>query len=157
VQIAHPEVGPLGELGQQPNRQSEAADLVRYLRHSYLVIDHVVLGVDDVVKSRAFYEQALAPLGVRVVLDLPGYIGFGDGDKPWFFIATRAPSQLVHVAFSAQSRALVDAFHAAAVAAGGKDNGAPGPRPHYHPNYYGAFVYDPDGNNIEAVCHKNEG
>ncbi|WP_203908813.1 VOC family protein [Rhizocola hellebori] len=118
------------------------------------MIDHVVLGVEDIAASRAFYEQALAPLGVRVMLDLPGYLGFGDGDKPWFFVATREPSQRVHVAFSAQSRALVDAFHAAAVAAGGKDNGAPGPRPMYHPNYYGAFVYDPDGNNIEAVCHQ---
>ena len=119
-----------------------------------MVIDHVVLGVSDIERSRAFYQQALAPLGVRILLDLPGYIGFGDGDRPWFFIATRAPTERVHVAFSAESRELVDAFHATALAAGGQDNGAPGPRPHYHAHYYGAFVYDPDGNNIEAVCHR---
>jgi catechol 2,3-dioxygenase-like lactoylglutathione lyase family enzyme len=125
-----------------------------YVRHPYLVIDHVVLGVSDLATSRAFYEQALAPLGVRVVLDLPGYIGFGDGDRPWFFVATRAPTERVHVAFSADSREVVDAFHAAGLVAGGRDNGAPGPRPIYHAHYYGAFVYDPDGNNIEAVCHR---
>lgn len=118
------------------------------------MIDHVVLGVGDIATSRAFYEQALAPLGVKVVLDLPGYIGFGDGARPWFFVATRTPTERVHVAFSAPSRAVVDGFHAAALAAGGRDNGAPGPRPVYHPHYYGAFVYDPDGNNIEAVCHQ---
>jgi len=118
------------------------------------VIDHVVLGVNDIAASRAFYEQALAPLGVRVVLDLPGYIGFGDRGMPWFFVASRRPTERVHVAFSAESRDLVDAFHAAALAAGGQDNGAPGPRPIYHAHYYGAFVYDPDGNNIEAVCHR---
>lgn len=118
------------------------------------MIDHVVLGVSDIAASRAFYERALAPLGVRVVLDLPGYVGFGDGGRPWFFVATRAPTQRVHVAFSAGSRALVDAFHAAALAAGGQDNGAPGLRPIYHTHYYGAYVYDPDGNNIEAVCHR---
>jgi catechol 2,3-dioxygenase-like lactoylglutathione lyase family enzyme len=117
------------------------------------VIDHVVLGVSDLATSRAFYEQALAPLGVRVVLDLPGYIGFGDG-RPWFFIATRAPTERVHIAFSADSRDVVDTFHAAGLAAGGRDNGTPGPRPIYHPHYYGAFVHDPDGNNIEAVCHR---
>ena len=117
------------------------------------MIDHVVLGVRDVDTSRAFYERALAPLGVRVVLDLPGYVGFGDGGTPWFFVAAREPSERVHVAFSAASRELVDAFHAAALAAGGRDNGAPGPRPRYHEHYYGGFVHDPDGNNIEAVCH----
>jgi catechol 2,3-dioxygenase-like lactoylglutathione lyase family enzyme len=124
------------------------------VRHPYLVIDHVVLGVSDLAMSRAFYAQALAPLGVRVVLDLPGYIGFGDGGKPWFFVATRAPTERVHVAFSAESRNMVDAFHVAALGAGGQDNGPPGPRPIYHAHYYGAFVYDPDGNNIEAVCHR---
>jgi catechol 2,3-dioxygenase-like lactoylglutathione lyase family enzyme len=117
------------------------------------MIDHVVLGVADVATSRAFYERALAPLGVRVVLDLPGYIGFGDQGMPWFFIAAREPSQRVHVAFAAADRPTVDAFHEAALAAGAVDNGAPGPRPIYHQNYYGGFVFDPDGNNIEAVCH----
>jgi catechol 2,3-dioxygenase-like lactoylglutathione lyase family enzyme len=118
------------------------------------VIDHVVIGVADVPASRAFYERALLPLGVTVVLDLPGYVGFGDHAMPWFFIAAREPTRLVHVAFSAPDRATVDAFHAAALDAGGVDNGAPGPRPIYHPHYYGAFVFDPDGNNIEAVCHR---
>jgi catechol 2,3-dioxygenase-like lactoylglutathione lyase family enzyme len=91
---------------------------------------------------------------VRVVLDLPGYIGFGDGNKPWFFVATRAPTERVHIAFSADSRDVVEAFHVAALEAGAQDNGAPGPRPGYHEHYYGAFVYDPHGNNIEAVCHR---
>jgi catechol 2,3-dioxygenase-like lactoylglutathione lyase family enzyme len=95
-----------------------------YLLHAHLVIDHVVLGVSNIATSRAFYEQSLAPLGVKVVLDLPGYIGFGDGGRPWFFVATRVPTERVHVAFSAQSRPVVDGFHAAAVAAGGQDNGA---------------------------------
>jgi catechol 2,3-dioxygenase-like lactoylglutathione lyase family enzyme len=120
------------------------------------VIDHVVLGARDIDVSRAFYERALAPLGVGVVLDLPGYVGFGANNQPWFFVATREPSQRVHVAFSAPDRATVDAFHAAALAAGGSDNGAPGLRPAYHQHYYGAFVFDPDGNNIEAVCHRPE-
>jgi catechol 2,3-dioxygenase-like lactoylglutathione lyase family enzyme len=118
------------------------------------MIDHVVLGVADVPASREFYQRALAPLGVTVVLDLPGYVGFGDPDgKPWFFVADRTPSRLVHVAFTAADRETVRAFHAAALAAGGTDNGAPGPRSIYHQHYYGAFVFDPDGNNIEAVCH----
>ena len=118
------------------------------------MIDHVVLGVRDVAASRAFYERALAPLGVGVVLDFPGYVSFGEQGRPWFFVADgREPTRQVHVAFGAADRATVDAFHAAALAAGGVDNGAPGPRPQYHPDYYGAFVFDPDGNNIEAVCH----
>jgi catechol 2,3-dioxygenase-like lactoylglutathione lyase family enzyme len=117
------------------------------------VIDHVVIGVDDVTASKAFYERALAPLGAGVVLDLPGYIGFGEDGTPWFFIAAREPTRKVHIAFRAADRPTVDAFHAAALAAGAVDNGAPGPRPTYHQHYYGAFVLDPDGNNIEAVCH----
>ena len=120
------------------------------------MIDHVVLGVRDIDASRAFYERALAPLGVGVVLDLPGYIGFGRDNQPRFFVATREPTQRVHVAFSSPDRATVDAFHAAALAAGGSDNGPPGLRPMYHQHYYGAFVFDPDGNNIEAVCHAPE-
>jgi catechol 2,3-dioxygenase-like lactoylglutathione lyase family enzyme len=120
------------------------------------VIDHVVIGVDDIDVAKAFYQRALAPLGVELVLDLPGYVGFGDHGRPWFFVATREPTRRVHVAFAAADRATVDAFHAAALAAGGVDNGAPGPRPIYHQHYYGAFVLDPDANNIEAVCHRPE-
>lgn len=116
------------------------------------MIDHVVIGVADMAAARAFYARALAPLGLRVVLDHEGYVGFGDG-APFFFLADRAPTAAVHVAFRAPDRAACDAFHAAALAAGAADNGAPGPRPQYHPHYYGAFVRDPDGNNVEAVCH----
>jgi catechol 2,3-dioxygenase-like lactoylglutathione lyase family enzyme len=120
------------------------------------VIDHVVIGVADLATSRRFYERALKPLGIGVVLDLPGYIGFGDQGRPWFFIATREPTARVHFAFSAADRATVTAFHAAALAAGAVDNGGPGLRPNYHEHYYGAFALDPDGNNIEAVCHLPE-
>jgi catechol 2,3-dioxygenase-like lactoylglutathione lyase family enzyme len=117
-----------------------------------VVLDHVVIGVADLDRSRAFYEAALAPLGVRVVLDRPGYIGFGDR-RPFFFLAARPATARVHVAFQAIARSDCDGFHEAALAAGGSDNGAPGPRPAYHEHYYGAFVLDPDGNNVEAVCH----
>lgn len=116
------------------------------------MIDHVVIGVTDIEASRAFYEQTLAPLGLAVALDRPGYVGFGAG-RPFFFLAAREPSARVHVAFAAHDRTSCDAFHKAALAAGGKDNGAPGPRPIYHQHYYSAFVLDPDGNNVEAVCH----
>lgn len=118
------------------------------------MIDHIILGVDDVEASKAFYEQALAPLGLEVVMAFPSGVGFGKDGKPTFWIADREASGPVHVAFVSPDRATVDAFHAAALAAGGHDNGKPGLRPHYHPAYYGAFVYDPDGNNIEAVCHR---
>jgi catechol 2,3-dioxygenase-like lactoylglutathione lyase family enzyme len=118
------------------------------------VLDHVILGVADVERSRAFYERALAPLGMEVVMAMPGGAGFGANGKPVFWVAAREPSGPVHVAFSSADRAGVDAFHAAALAAGGRDNGAPGVRVHYHPSYYGAFVLDPDGNNVEAVCHR---
>ena len=119
------------------------------------MIDHVVLNVRDIGTSRDFYERALAPLRVGVVLDTPGYVGFGDQGRPWFFLAAdRAPTQQAHVAFTAVDRAAVRDFHTAALATGAVDNGAPGPRPIYHEHYYGAFVLDPDGNNIEAVCHQ---
>ena len=119
------------------------------------MIDHVTLGVHHLDESRFFYERALAPLGIKVVLELPEYVGFGDEatGRPFFFVAVRETSHRVHVAFSASDRATVDAFHAAALHAGGVDNGPPGLRPQYHQHYYGAFAFDADGNNIEAVCH----
>ena len=119
------------------------------------MLDHVGLSVSDYAASRRFYEAALEPLGWRVVMGNEAWgAGFGTGDKPVFWIVRRDPvSTGVHVAFHAAGRATVDAFHAAALAAGGTDNGAPGLREQYHPTYYGAFVLDPDGNNAEAVCH----
>jgi catechol 2,3-dioxygenase-like lactoylglutathione lyase family enzyme len=129
------------------------------------MLDHIGLAVADFDRARAFYRAALKPLGLGVVMEVTAeesggdaHAGFGDEGKPFFWIGTRANAKGgAHVAFAAQTRAEVDAFYAAAIAAGGRDNGAPGLRPHYHPNYYGAFVYDPDGNNIEAVCHLREG
>jgi catechol 2,3-dioxygenase-like lactoylglutathione lyase family enzyme len=126
------------------------------------MIDHLGIAVSDMNRAKAFYLSALKPLGLGVVMEVTpqetgGYAGagFGDDRKPFFWIGTGSkPKGGVHVAFTANTRAEVDAFYKAALAAGGKDNGAPGPRPHYHANYYGAFVFDPDGNNIEAVCHK---
>jgi catechol 2,3-dioxygenase-like lactoylglutathione lyase family enzyme len=118
------------------------------------VIDHLKLHVRDVERSRAFYERALAPLGYRAMLEpAPGVVGFG-ADRPDFWIARdEQAAGFAHVAFLAETTDLVDAFHRAAVDAGGRDNGAPGQRPQYHPRYYGAFVLDPDDNNVEAVCH----
>jgi catechol 2,3-dioxygenase-like lactoylglutathione lyase family enzyme len=123
------------------------------------VFDHVGVNVEDLETSRRFFEQALAPLGYRIVMDFSehGALGFGTGDKPEFWIGARDPRGTgTHVAFAAADRATVDLFHEAAVAAGGTDNGPPGIRQDYHPTYYGAFVLDPDGNNIEAVCHAPE-
>ncbi len=126
------------------------------------MLDHVGFAVTDMRRSKAFYERALAPLGIGLVMEVTAeesggeaHAGFGAEDKPFFWIGTgRALEGRLHVAFTAASRAAVDAFHKAAIAAGGADNGAPGLRPHYHPAYYGAFVLDPDGHNIEAVCHR---
>jgi len=123
------------------------------------MLDHVGLNVKDYAASRAFYEQALAPLGYRVVMAFDEWkaAGFGTADKPEFWVAQREPYGTgTHVAFAAPDHATVDAFHAAALAAGGRDNGAPGIRVDYHPTYYGAFVLDADGNNVEAVCHAPE-
>jgi catechol 2,3-dioxygenase-like lactoylglutathione lyase family enzyme len=120
------------------------------------MFDHVGLNVRDYAASRAFYEQALVPLGYRVVMALDKWkaCGFGIAQKPEFWIFQREPYGTgMHIAFACPDRTTVDAFHAAAVAAGGRDNGAPGVRDVYHPTYYGAFVLDPDGNNAEAVCH----
>jgi catechol 2,3-dioxygenase-like lactoylglutathione lyase family enzyme len=117
------------------------------------MIDHLKLHVADPAASRAFYEAALAPLGYRVLLDRPASVGMG-ARRPDFFLAPADGTiGVAHIAFRADSEYDVDAFHAAALAAGGTDNGAPGPRPQYHQNYYGAFVLDPDGNNVEAVYH----
>jgi catechol 2,3-dioxygenase-like lactoylglutathione lyase family enzyme len=119
------------------------------------MIDHVGLGVSDLEQSKAFYRQALDPLGYRLLIDRGGSVGFGRDGKPDFFLhADRPLSGPTHVAMASPDRATVQAFHAAGLAAGGRDNGPPGPRPHYHQDYYGAFVLDPDGNNVEAVCHR---
>ncbi len=124
------------------------------------MLDHMGLEVGDLERSKAFYEAALAPLGIELVMEFEGMLGFGkqteQGRNPYFWLAARGRPAVVgvHVAFGARTTELVDAFHAAALAAGGEDNGAPGLRPQYHPGYYGAFVLDPDGNNVEAVCHR---
>jgi catechol 2,3-dioxygenase-like lactoylglutathione lyase family enzyme len=118
------------------------------------MIDHIGVGVSDFAKSKAFYRAALAPLGYALIMEWEQYAGFGVPPKPDFWIGAGAPNlPPIHVAFRAENRPEVDAFHAAALAAGGRDNGAPGLRPHYHADYYGAFVLDPDGHNIEAACH----
>ena len=118
------------------------------------MIDHIGLAVSDLDKSIAFYTKALAPLGYSLILKFDFAAGFGIGGKPDFWIGKGAPKDAIHVAFRASGRAQVRAFYDAAMAAGGTDNGAPGPRPHYHEHYYGAFVRDPDGHNVEAVCHE---
>ena len=118
-------------------------------------LDHVGLDVSDYETSKAFYVSALAPLGMSLMMEpVPQVGGFGD-DFPLFWIGARkrGSDSGVHVAFAVEDRDTVDAFHAAALAAGGRDNGGPGVREIYHPSYYGAFVLDPDGNNVEAVCH----
>lgn len=129
------------------------------------MLDHIGYAVADMEKSRRFFSAALAPLSIMVVMEVTAeqtgkdaHVGFGVNGKPFFWIGTASgkKSGAVHVAFTAASRAQVDAFYRAAMAAGGRDNGAPGIRAHYHPDYYGAFVLDPDGNNIEAVCHTPE-
>lgn len=120
------------------------------------MIDHMTLHISDFVRSRDFYGKALASLGAREHMgDGQAYAGFGV-DKPSFWIGLGQVGEPTHVAFAAPDRKTVDAFYAAAIAAGGRDNGGPGLRSHYHPNYYGAFVLDPDGHNIEAVCHRPE-
>ncbi|WP_127901822.1 VOC family protein [Solirhodobacter olei] len=128
------------------------------------MIDHLGFPVADYALSRTFYERALAPLSLSVVMEVTPeqtggerFCGFGAEHRPFFWIGTgKRPGSGMHVAFAAKTRAEVDAFHKAALAAGGRDNGAPGLRPQYHPSYYGAFVLDPDGNNVEAVCHAEE-
>ncbi|WP_296616014.1 VOC family protein [Sphingomonas sp.] len=125
------------------------------------MIDHIGIGASDFEASKRFYDAALATLDFGMIMEVlseesGGYhgIGYGKDGKPFFWLGDDGPRGTgIHVAFSAASRSQVDAFYAAALGAGGKDNGAPGLRPHYHPNYYAAFVIDPDGLNVEAVCH----
>lgn len=127
------------------------------------ILDHVGFPVTDFARSVEFYKKALAPLGIKVLKEFKlsddgsdGYAGFGRA-RPQFWIGTGTPLKgRLHVAFAAASRQEVQAFYAAALASGGRDNGAPGLRPHYHENYYGGFVFDPDGHNIEAVTHLPE-
>jgi catechol 2,3-dioxygenase-like lactoylglutathione lyase family enzyme len=119
------------------------------------MFDHIGFGVTNLAESKAFLLEALQPLGVSVAMEGPYGVGMGQNGKPslWLYETKEQPAHL-HLAFVAQNRRQVDEFYEAALAAGGKDNGAPGLRPHYHPNYYGAFVIGPDGHNVEAVCHK---
>jgi catechol 2,3-dioxygenase-like lactoylglutathione lyase family enzyme len=121
------------------------------------LIDHINLLVSDIERSKRFFLEALFPLGYELLMEhrISG-AGFGQAGKPDFWIKQGVLSSAIHVAFASPDRATVDAFHDAAIAAGGRDNGPPGLRPEYHSTYYGAYVLDPDGNNIEAVCHRPE-
>ncbi|HWE21127.1 MAG TPA: VOC family protein [Hyphomicrobiaceae bacterium] len=127
-------------------------------------LDHISLSVSDFPAARAFYSAALSPLGITVQMELSKEVtggfdaaGFGAAGKPFFWVAGGGrTTPTTHIAFAAGNRAEVDAFYKAAIAAGARDNGPPGIRADYHPSYYGAFVLDADGNNIEAVCHKPE-
>jgi catechol 2,3-dioxygenase-like lactoylglutathione lyase family enzyme len=121
------------------------------------MLDHISVGVSDFGRGAAFYDRTLASLAWRRVMSFGEAVGYGPGDHPVFWIgaadgAVTLPPGM-HIAFHAPDRAAVDAFHDAAMKAGGRDNGAPGLRPHYHANYYAAFVTDPDGYHLEAVCH----
>lgn len=121
------------------------------------MIDHITLSVVDYEKSKAFYLEALKPLGYELVMEWEKNAGFGINGKPEFWICLGEKTQpKIHVAFRADAHEIVDRFYQAALAAGGIDNGAPGIREHYHPSYYGTFILDPDGHNIEAVCHTPE-
>jgi len=129
------------------------------------MLDHVGFAVSDAERSRRFYETALVPLGITLIMTVgPEHTesggtahGFGSDGKPYFWFGDKeCVGEGSHIAFAAGTRREVDAFYESALAAGGRDNGAPGLRPQYHPDYYGAFVFDPDGMNIEAMCHKPE-
>ena len=126
------------------------------------MLDHIGIAVSNIDRSRAFYDQALGPIGITLLWVIGPEqtesggtaLGYGSEGRPYFWIGdNERTGEGTHVAFSVRTRGEVDAFYAAALAAGGRDNGAPGLRPHYHTNYYGAFVHDPDGINVEAVCH----
>jgi catechol 2,3-dioxygenase-like lactoylglutathione lyase family enzyme len=119
------------------------------------VLDHVGIRVSDFEQSKRFFTEALSPLGYELIMEPSvSAAGFGRQGKPDFWIGQGDRGQPVHIAFAASDRASVDAFHEEALAAGGRNNGGPGLRPEYHPSYYAAYVFDPDGNNIEAVCHE---
>jgi catechol 2,3-dioxygenase-like lactoylglutathione lyase family enzyme len=122
-----------------------------------MIIDHVGFAVSNYPHSKSFYTDALAPLGISLITEVMGWAGFGKAGKPEFWFGEGTAAGLpIHVAFVAESREQVRQFYAAALQAGATDNGAPGIRAHYHPDYYGAFVIGPDGHNIEAVCHLPE-
>lgn len=122
-----------------------------------MIFDHIGFNVSDLQASKAFYLQALAPLGIGVALDGEGWVMLGRPGRPQFWIGSFGSSPgPIHLAFAAENREQVRRFYDAALAAGGKDNGPPGLREHYHPHYYGAFVIGPDGHNVEAVCHAPE-
>ena len=128
------------------------------------MIDHTGLVASDFEKAKEFYSKTLSAIGYARLLEFPASVtghtdvaGFGAPPKPDFWVSRGSPNQpRMHVAFRVETRAQVDAFFKAGIAAGGRDNGPPGLRPHYHPHYYGAFILDPDGHNIEAVCHAPE-
>jgi len=121
------------------------------------MIDHISLAVSDPETSKAFYTKALAPIDCHLVMEFGEHAGLGQHGKPeLWLVPSNGAVQKTHLALAASSRAQVDAFHKAALEAGGKDNGGPGLRSQYHPNYYGAFVFDPDGHNLEVVCHRSE-
>jgi catechol 2,3-dioxygenase-like lactoylglutathione lyase family enzyme len=119
------------------------------------MLDHVTIGVSDFERSKRFYDQALHPLDiVRLYAEGENFAGYGIHPKAFFWIGSRdTPQSGAHIAFAARDHATVERFYEAAIKAGGRDNGRPGIREHYHPDYFGAFVFDPDGHNIEAVCH----
>ncbi|QYA11696.1 MULTISPECIES: VOC family protein [unclassified Rhizobium] len=119
------------------------------------MLDHVTIGVRDIERSKIFYDTILRSIGVeRLYAEGERFAGYSIGQKAFFRIGQRDTLRTsTHIAFAARNRELVDDFHRVGIIAGGSDNGAPGLRPHYHPNYYGAFILDPDGHNIEAVCH----
>ncbi len=151
----------MGPPGASPSaRRLDKAGATARAKES-VMIDHTGVAITDPARSRRFYEAALAPLGYQVLMEIPlqftggvVVLGFGVPPKPDFWMSQGIPQRPhVHIAFRADNRAVVDAFYNAAIAAGGTDNGPPGLRQHYHQNYYGAFVLDPDGHNIEACCH----
>ncbi|MGH6860437.1 MAG: VOC family protein [Phyllobacterium sp.] len=126
------------------------------------MIDHTGIIASDFERSKEFYRQTLAPIGYELIVEFPATVtgkadvaGFGEAGKPDFWVIGGTPNKPpVHVAFRVGNRAIVDAFHKTGLASGAGDNGAPGLRPHYHPDYYAAFLLDPDGHNVEAVCHE---